>query len=63
MVLLASEIVVSAIEREESRGAHYRRDFPETDPELAGQHQVIETSGNRVFRALHLELSGIEARR
>ena len=32
-VLLAKLITESAIEREESRGAHYRTDFPETDDE------------------------------
>jgi len=31
MLLLASLVIDSAIEREESRGAHYRSDFPETD--------------------------------
>jgi L-aspartate oxidase len=63
MVLLAHEIITSALEREESRGAHYRRDFPETDPDLAGQHQIIDMSGNRAFRALHRELSSIESSR
>lgn len=33
MVLLAELIVAGALEREESRGAHYRVDFPETDDE------------------------------
>jgi succinate dehydrogenase/fumarate reductase flavoprotein subunit len=63
MVLLASEIVTSALEREESRGAHYRRDFPEPDPDLAGRHQIIEMSGNRTFTALHRELSGVTSLR
>ena len=31
MILLAEIIIESALEREESRGAHYRADFPETD--------------------------------
>ncbi len=33
MVLLAKLIIDGALEREESRGAHYRVDFPETDDE------------------------------
>lgn len=33
MVLLAALIIDGALEREESRGAHYRVDFPETDDE------------------------------
>lgn len=33
MLLLAHLIIHSALEREESRGAHYRIDFPETDDE------------------------------
>jgi L-aspartate oxidase len=32
MVDVAEMIVRSALFREESRGAHYREDFPETDP-------------------------------
>ena len=32
---LARVIVRAAIEREESRGAHYRRDFPATSPAFA----------------------------
>ncbi|MBI5310561.1 MAG: L-aspartate oxidase [Actinobacteria bacterium] len=34
-------IGTSAIAREETRGAHHRRDFPETDPALDFQHFVI----------------------
>ncbi|MBX0323930.1 FAD-dependent oxidoreductase [Halomicroarcula sp. F13] len=30
---LAEALLLSALEREESRGAHYRTDFPETDPD------------------------------
>lgn len=38
MVLLAREVTRSALEREESRGAHYRDDFPSALPALAGRH-------------------------
>ncbi|ARJ06638.1 L-aspartate oxidase [Cnuibacter physcomitrellae] len=33
--LLGAAVVHSALAREESRGAHFRSDFPDTDPELA----------------------------
>ena len=33
MVLLAELIIAGALEREESRGAHYRADFPNIDDE------------------------------
>ena len=35
---LAALIAASALARAESRGAHQRRDFPDTDPELDRQH-------------------------
>ena len=53
MLLLATEIVESALRREESRGAHFRSDFPEPVPALEGHHQVILPGGQRAFRVLH----------
>ncbi len=41
---LAREVVRSAIAREESRGAHYRSDFPETTARLDHAHQMVITS-------------------
>jgi L-aspartate oxidase len=38
---LARLIAGSALERAESRGAHRRRDFPDTDPGLDLQHAVV----------------------
>ena len=37
---LARLIAAHALLREESRGAHARRDFPQTDPALDGHHTV-----------------------
>ncbi|CAN5748113.1 L-aspartate oxidase [soil metagenome] len=47
LLLLALEVTTSALYRKESRGAHFRDDFPERDPELDYRHQVlqIETGG------------------
>jgi L-aspartate oxidase len=39
--LLASLVARSALEREESRGGHFRSDFPEENPGLDGRHTVI----------------------
>jgi L-aspartate oxidase len=36
--LAASAVIDAAMLREESRGAHFRSDFPETDPTLVGCH-------------------------
>lgn len=37
---LVRMVAAAALAREESRGAHQRQDFPETDPLLAGRHVV-----------------------
>lgn len=37
----ASAIVESALARQESRGAHFRADFPDHDPALAGRHSLF----------------------
>ena len=47
LVLIADIIVRSALERSESRGLHYIRDFPERDPELDGQPTVLAPPGSR----------------
>jgi L-aspartate oxidase len=42
---LARAIARAALAREESRGAHQRLDFPETDPELDLAHAVVRGDG------------------
>ncbi|MFM9107248.1 MAG: L-aspartate oxidase [Chloroflexota bacterium] len=37
----AAAIVAAALRRAESRGAHYRHDFPETDPALDLRHSLL----------------------
>ena len=37
------QVATSALGREESRGGHIRVDFPERDPALDGQHQMLRT--------------------
>ncbi len=41
LLLLAREVTLSALRREESRGGHFRQDFPEPSPSLTGQHLVV----------------------
>ncbi|WP_205697538.1 L-aspartate oxidase [Conexibacter sp. SYSU D00693] len=45
---LARLVAACAILREESRGAHRRSDFPETDPALDGHHTVVR-NGHAAF--------------
>lgn len=54
LLLLARAIAAAALEREESRGAHFRLDFPETDPEQA-RPLVFESS----IRAKDAALQGV----
>jgi L-aspartate oxidase len=42
---LARLVAASALAREESRGAHLRADFPDTDPQLDGRHTVLRPAG------------------
>ena len=40
MLLAARAIAQAALLREESRGGHFRSDFPDTDPAMEGVHLV-----------------------
>jgi L-aspartate oxidase len=45
MLLAARLMIASALARIESRGVHFRSDFPEPSPKLAGVHVVLR-AGN-----------------
>jgi L-aspartate oxidase len=45
-------IVGSALARQESRGAHYRNDFPKRDDETFGIHSVVSRGNEISFREL-----------
>lgn len=42
----ARSVIDNAAFREESRGAHYRADYPATKPEFAGEHTLHEGDGS-----------------
>ncbi|HJT56343.1 MAG TPA: L-aspartate oxidase [Ktedonobacteraceae bacterium] len=44
MLMVASLVIEAAMQRQESRGSHWRSDFPEADESLAGFHYVFQTA-------------------
>jgi L-aspartate oxidase len=46
---LARLVAACAILRQESRGAHFRSDFPQTDPALDGHHAVVGPDESPAF--------------
>jgi L-aspartate oxidase len=51
-MLLAAELVIAAaIQRRESRGSHWRQDYQQTDPELAGRHYIFQSASKVTAQA------------
>ncbi|MEJ7900339.1 MAG: L-aspartate oxidase [Thermomicrobiales bacterium] len=50
LLLLAHEVTRSGLAREESRGGHFRDDFPAREPALDHHHQVLQASAGVVER-------------
>lgn len=54
MRLISRQVILSALDREESRGGHIRSDFPATDDELDDRHQLVSSfqseSGREIIR-------------
>jgi L-aspartate oxidase len=45
---LARLVAASALARHESRGAHLRRDFPDSEPGLDGYHSLVTAGDTEV---------------
>ncbi len=55
IALAARSVVSAALLREESRGAHFRSDYPDTDLNLAGKHLVFGGNEGAVWRMATLD--------
>jgi L-aspartate oxidase len=45
LLVVARAVIASALARQESRGGHYRTDFPQTDPARANHSSIASTGG------------------
>ncbi|MET1063013.1 MAG: L-aspartate oxidase [Aeromicrobium sp.] len=45
LLVVARAVIASALARQESRGGHYRTDFPQTDPAPANHSSIASTGG------------------
>ena len=51
MLRVSHSILASALARKESRGAHFRSDFPEKRADFAQLHSIYRPDGSVIFRA------------
>ncbi|MEA2514728.1 MAG: Fumarate reductase flavoprotein C-term, partial [Thermomicrobiales bacterium] len=58
LALAAGAVVTAATLRHESRGAHFRADFPEPNPALVGCHLSYGGDGCRDWRFSSLQAAG-----
>jgi len=49
MLSISEMIAIAALERQESRGGHFRADFPHEDPKLNGLHTVLRPGREAAF--------------
>ncbi|WP_135078760.1 L-aspartate oxidase [Terasakiella sp. SH-1] len=61
-LIVAKMIIVSALERRESRGGHFRNDYPQTDPKQARRHKITLRETDAFIRGLNLgtDIQGAE---
>ncbi|MET0767341.1 MAG: L-aspartate oxidase, partial [Aeromicrobium sp.] len=45
LLVVARAVIASALARQESRGGHYRTDFPQPDPGRANHSSIASTGG------------------
>jgi L-aspartate oxidase len=62
LIVAAQAVIESAVHREESRGAHYRADFPETETALDGQHTLIAPGQTPRYGALDEAYAAVAGR-
>lgn len=53
MLLLAEIIASAALNRTESRGNHYRLDYPDQDDQNWRKHSIISSLGDQVVLSTH----------